>query len=117
MYVSGLINCVLVMLIFLSVIDDHQLIYCYSYLLLFTKLFSVSIRPHLEYASVLLNSYNIGLYMQIEQVQKRFTRRIFGRNALNYDNRTKLLKIPSLTLKSNAADMIFVFKLFHNYPL
>ena len=33
--------------------------------------------------------------MQVEQVQKCFARHLFERNALNYDDRIKLLNIPS----------------------
>ena len=62
------------------------------------KLFCVYIRSHLEYISVIWNSYKVSLNMQTEGVQRRFTHRLFGHNAPNYDDRIKLLKIPSLTL-------------------
>ena len=47
-------------------------------------------------------------------MQRRFTRRLFGRNTPNNDDRLKLLKIPSLVIRKNTADMIFIFKLLHN---
>ena len=47
-------------------------------------------------------------------MQRRFARRLFGRNTPNNDDRLKLLKIPSLVLRKNTADMIFIFKLLHN---
>ena len=77
------------------------------------KLFIIYIRPLLEYASTVWNPHEIGLSRQLETIQHRFTRRLFGRHAPSYEDRLHLLAIPSLNTRRRNADLILVYKLIH----
>ena len=78
------------------------------------KLFITYIRPLLEYASTVWNPNEIGLGNQLEGVQRRFTSRLFGRNALSYEERLHVLGIQSLMSRRSNADLTFTYKLLHN---
>ena len=75
------------------------------------KLFLMYIRPSLEYASIIWNPREIGANMQLERVQRRFTRRLFGWSAPYYKDRLALLGVPSLCTRRKNADMAFTNKL------
>ena len=78
------------------------------------KLFLTYVRPLLEYASTVWNPKEIGLCEQLEAIQRKFTRRLFGRNAPVYEQRLNLLNMPSLFSRRDNADLTFAFKLIHN---
>ena len=50
------------------------------------KLFLLYIRPSLENFSIIWNPWKIGAAMQLERVQRRFTRRLFGWSAPSYED-------------------------------
>ena len=54
------------------------------------KLFKCLIRPLFEYASVVCLPYHIGLIDVIENVQRRFTKRLYGMNDVSYFHRSEL---------------------------
>ena len=56
----------------------------------------------------------IGANMQLERVQRRFTRRLFGWSAPSYEDRLALLVVSSLCTRGKNADMAFTYKLLHN---
>ena len=69
------------------------------------KLFIIYIRPLLEYASTVWNPHEIGLSRQLETIQHRLTRRLFGRHAPSYEDRLQLLAIVSLGTRRLNADL------------
>ena len=73
----------------------------------------IYIRPLLEYASTVWNPHKIGLSRQLETIQHRFTRRLFGRQVPSYDDRLQLLAIPSLSTRRRNADLTLAYKLIH----
>ena len=72
------------------------------------------IRPHLEYCVQLWNPApehgNWSLILQLESVQRRFTRMIDGVGLLPYSERLEILKLTTLTERRCRGDLIEVFK-------
>ena len=77
-------------------------------------LFKALIRPHLEYANPIWNPYKVKYIKQIEQIQRNFTRHIYGMKNLEYAQRLRCLKLPSLQYRRFRGDLIEVFKLTHD---
>ena len=74
-------------------------------------LYKSLVRPILEYGNVVWSSYlrrNIDL---IEGVQKFFTKKIIGVKGMDYEDRLKFLKIPSLEFRRLRGDLIETYKL------
>ena len=76
-------------------------------------LFKAIIRPHLEYANAVWSPYKVKHIKLIEQVQRNFTRMIDGMRHLEYSQRLRMLKLPSLEFRRFRGDLIEVFKLTH----
>ena len=66
-----------------------------------------------EYASVIWTPDDVGSCVQLERIQLRFTRRMFGRNPPAYEERQCALGMPTLQLRRRALDLIFTNKLMH----
>ncbi|EYC21212.1 hypothetical protein Y032_0020g6 [Ancylostoma ceylanicum] len=78
------------------------------------KLFTVFVRPQLEYCSQLWSPYKKNLVDSIEQIQKSFTYRCFLRKGLlrkSYEERMKALGSESLAFRRKIADLVFMYKL------
>ena len=80
-----------------------------------TKMFKIFVRPKLEYASQVWNPVYIGDINRLERVQRSFTRKIPGLNKCSYAKRLEILDLPSLELRRIHLDLIFTYKLLHNY--
>ena len=77
------------------------------------KIFTAYTRPLLEYSSVIWSPQKVGLITQVERVQRRFTRRLFGRSAPTYEDRLHLLDLPSLSDRKKFSDLSYANKLLH----
>ena len=77
-------------------------------------LFKALIRPHLEYANPVWSPYKAKYIKQIEQIQRDFTRHVYGMKNLEYAQRLRCLKLPSLQYRRFRGDLIEVFKLTHD---
>ena len=78
-------------------------------------LFKSLVRPILEYGNTI---WCPSLQRQcdvIENVQRRFTKRIVGMTDLSYADRLEALKLPSLLFRRRRGDMIETFKILHEY--
>ena len=81
----------------------------------FLYLYKALVRPHLEYANVIWGYPNHkGHSVAVEKVQRRATRMLPGLKDLTYDNRLRLLNLPSLKYRRYRADMIQTFKILNN---
>ena len=78
------------------------------------KMFNVFVRPKVEYASSVWNSFYQMDINKIEQVQRRFTKRLAGLANFSYPERLNILNIQSLEARRLRADLIYVYKLLHN---
>ena len=80
---------------------------------MFRTLYTTLIRPHLDYASVVWNPYQLGHIRAIEKVQRRATRIIPEFRGYSYFDRLKALNLPSLVYRRRRMDMIMVYKIIH----
>ena len=82
---------------------------------LFRKLYTTFVRPHLEYAQVVWSPFLVKHVNLIENVQKRATRLIDGFKDLEYSDRLRKLKLPTMAHRRHRGDMIEVWKHFNVY--
>jgi len=73
--------------------------------------YKVYVRPILEYSSVSWNPYLIKDIKSLENVQRRFTKRLPGMEKLTYHQRLSILELDSLELRRVRADLLFTYKL------
>ena len=71
------------------------------------------IRPKLEYASVVWSPHSATVNAIVENVQRRFTKRINGIAYLSYEARIRHLQLPSLLQRRVYLDLIFIYKCLH----
>jgi hypothetical protein len=79
----------------------------------FNLLYKSLVRPHLEYCHVVSfpqYRYQVNL---LKGVQRRATKLVPACKHLEYEDRLKLLKLPSLVYRRNRGDMIEVYKYIH----
>ena len=77
-------------------------------------LYKSLVRPILEYGSCVWSPNLAYLQAQLEQVQHRATKLIPELAVKPYEERLKLLKLPSLSYRRAREDMIQVYKLLHH---
>ena len=82
---------------------------------MFRILYTILIRPHLDYASVVWNPYQLGHIRAIEKVQRWATRIIPEFRGYSYFDRLKALDLPSLVYRRYRMDMITVYKIIHGF--
>ena len=76
-------------------------------------LFKSMVRPIIEYANSVWAPYLKQDIQAIENIQKNFTKMIFGMKDKSYHERLEILKLPSLEFRRLRGDMIEVFKIVH----
>ena len=67
------------------------------------------IRPLVEYGSIIWNTFNRSQILQLEAIQRRFTKYILGNNDLCYKDRLKECNILPLTMRREYLDYSFLF--------
>ena len=78
---------------------------------LLIRAFLTYVRPLVEYNSVVWSPYRKGDILAIENVQRRFTKRIPGFSECSYSERLSLLKLPSLELRRLRFDLIYCYRI------
>ena len=76
-------------------------------------LFKSMVRPIVEYANPIWSPCLKQDIKTIENIQKHFTKKIYGMRRKSYHERLKLLKLPSLEYRRLRGDMIEVYKILH----
>ena len=76
-------------------------------------LLTTHIRPVLEYCSCLWVTDYVGDLRQLENVQRRWTKKIDGLSSLSYSERLKSLKLYSIQGRLLRADLIQYWKILH----
>ena len=79
----------------------------------FVKLYKAMVRPILEYGNVIWAPHLKRLSEEIERVQRRATKILPDLRKCPYEERMKLLKLPSLKYRRFRADMIQAFKIIN----
>ena len=82
---------------------------------LFKKLFTIFVRPHLEYGQVKWTPHLKKHITILENVQHRATKLMDCFPHMSYSERPKKLSLPSLVYRRARGDMIEIFKHFHSY--
>jgi hypothetical protein len=80
---------------------------------MFVKFFKGLVRPHLEYASLAWTPTTIKETKDIEAVQRRATKQIPTLKNLEYEERLRKLKLPTLKFRRHRGDMIETYKILH----
>jgi len=75
------------------------------------KAFVTYVRPLLEYNMVIWTPYRKGDIHTIENVQRRFTKRLRGCSNLTYAERRTKLCLPTLELRRIHSDLIMCYKI------
>ena len=82
------------------------------------NIYKTLIRPHLEYCTQLWSPVaahgNWAMIMELERVQRRFTRMIDGIGVLPYSERLDALKLTTLAERRIRGDLIETFKIVNN---
>lgn len=78
-------------------------------------LFKALVRPILEYGNTVWCPFLRKHCDLIEKVQRRFTKRIIGMNDMEYEDRLKALKLPSMEFRRLRGDMIETFKILRGF--
>ena len=77
-------------------------------------LYKSLVRPHLEYGNVAWGPFFKEDAKLVEKVQKRATKVIPQLKEMDYDERLRTLKLPSLQHRRRRGDMIFAYKVMTN---
>lgn len=83
----------------------------------FRSLYVSFVRPHLEYAQVVWSPKLRKYVNMIEKVQRRATKLVDGFWNLPYEERLRLLDLPTLEFRRMMSDMVEVFKHLHVYDV
>ena len=82
---------------------------------LFVKLFTVYVRPHLEYCAAAWNPKHKKDIKKLEQVQRRATKLVPQIKFMSYHDRLLKLGLPSLEERRTRGDLIQCFKFVNGY--
>ena len=76
-------------------------------------LYKAMVRPHLEYGNAIWGPFYQEDIKIIEAVQRRATKLILGMKENAYEERLKILKLPSLVYRRKRGDMIWMYKIIN----
>ena len=79
------------------------------------KAFVPYVRPILEYCSPVWSPHHVGMINKIENVQRRFTKRIDNMSNLTYDDRLEILNFDSLYARRIKQDLVMCFCILHGF--
>ncbi|VDI02538.1 Hypothetical predicted protein, partial [Mytilus galloprovincialis] len=86
-----------------------------SYQYTFLRLYVALVRPHVEYGNTIWYPHLKKDINAVEKVQMRATKLIPDIRHLSYEDRLKVLKLPSLTHRRRRGDMIQAFKILKGF--
>jgi len=77
----------------------------------FVILYKSLVRCHLEYANSVWNPYQIQFIKALEKVQMRATRLIYKLRNKSYEERLRILDLPTLKYRRLRGDMVETYKI------
>ena len=77
----------------------------------FSVLYTTYVRPHLDYCLSAIGPFMVQDFKALEKVQRRATKLVHGLRLLPYDERLKILKVPSMESRVQRGDLIETFKI------
>ena len=83
--------------------EPEGLLFCEKYLLFHAV--TAFVKQKLEYCSAIWNPYRQQDIKKLEDVQRRFTKRLRGMKGISYDMRLKILKTDSLQIRRLKTDL------------
>ncbi|CAG2208621.1 unnamed protein product [Mytilus edulis] len=86
-----------------------------QYGIIFLRLYVALVRPHVEYGNTIWYPHLKKDINAVEKVQMRATKLIPDIRHLSYEDRLKVLKLPSLTHRRRRGDMIQAFKILKGF--
>ena len=81
---------------------------------LLMRAYVVYVRPLLEHNTVIWSPYTVNDIEAIEQVQRRFTKRLRGYGNYSYPERLRHLKLHSLEVRRLVIDLVWCYKIVFN---
>ena len=84
---------------------------------MFVLLYTIYVRPHLEYCAAVWNPSRKREVFRLEQVQCRATKLVPQLRHLSYESRLANLGLTSLEARRSRGDLIQYFKFFKGYNL
>ena len=78
-------------------------------------LFKTLVRPHLEYGNIVWGPFNKEDQRLVERVQRRATRLVRDLQHLQYQERLRALRLPSLFYRRRRGDVIMVYMLMNGH--
>ena len=82
--------------------------------LVMIRVFKALIRPILEYASTVWSPTHVGLILKLESIQRKVTKFAFRNNpVLEYSDRLRLSKLPTLVWRRLFLDLLMVHRILH----
>ena len=82
---------------------------------LLLRAFITYVRPLLEYNSIIWSPYLRRDIDLLEQVQRRFTKRLQGLHHYSYEQRLQLLHLQKLETRRRVHDLIWCYKILFGY--
>ena len=79
----------------------------------FPVLYKSLVRPHLEYCNSIWSPYMVKDIKLMESVQRRATKIVPTLSLLPYEERLKLLDLPTLKYRRRRGDMIITYKMLN----
>ena len=81
----------------------------------FVRLYTALVRPHLEYAQCVWSPHLKKHQEKLKKVQERATKLVDNMHGIEYSERLKSLKLPTLCFRRFRGDMIEMYKHFNKY--